>query len=126
MAEEHSEKPDPPELPDYLQEPLERQPVDRLEAVAVYASELAEWKRERNQRETEQRRSEDAVDEAALERLEERKISTEPEEYEDVPASAYVTVKETKPGYRYFYWQWRDGDAWKNEYIGPVEPTEEE
>jgi hypothetical protein len=126
MAEEHSEKPDPPELPDYLQEPLERQPVDRLEAVAVYASELAEWKRERNQRETEQRRSEDAVDEAALERLEEREISTEPKEYEDVPASAYITVKETKPGYRYFYWQWRDGDAWKNEYIGPVEPTEEE
>ena len=40
---------------------------------------------------------------------------------EDVPAGAYVTVKETKPGYKYYYWQWRDGDSWKNEYIGPVE-----
>lgn len=122
----NAEKPSPPELPDYLRDPLERQPADRLETVAVYASELAQWKREQNRTESKQRRDEETVDEETLETLEERDVSTEPEDYDDVPASAYVTVKETKPGYRYFYWQWREGDTWKNEYICPVTSMEEE
>nr|WP_240148953.1 hypothetical protein [Halorubellus sp. JP-L1] len=63
-----------------------------------------------------------AVDGTELEALEARGVSTDPSSYDDVPDDgAYVTVKEPKPGYRYYYWQWRDGDSWKNRYIGPVD-----
>jgi hypothetical protein len=76
--------------------------------------------------EANQRRNEEAVDDEELEDLNERDISTDPTEYEDVPVSgAYITIKETKPGYRYYYWQWRDGDSWENEYIAPVNPKEQ-
>lgn len=55
-----------------------------------------------------------------IEDLEERGFETDPESYEDVPSKAYITIKETKPGYQYYYWQWREGDSWANEYIGPI------
>jgi hypothetical protein len=123
------EKPPAPNLPKYLREPLEKQSPERLETVAAYANELAEWKRRQRQRELEDRRAEDEVDEEELEELEERGISTDPVDYEDVPASgAYITIKTTKQtaekSYRYLYWQWREGDSWKNEYIAPVNPKE--
>lgn len=125
MNEDAPEKPPTPELPKYLRGPLENQAPERLEVVASYATDLAEWKRQQQQKEFERRRDEDEVDEEELEELDEREISTDPEDYEDVPLSgAYITVKETKPGYRYFYWQWREGDSWKNEYIAPVNPRE--
>jgi len=125
MAEDISEKPPAPELPKYLREPLENQSPERLEAVATYAADLAEWKRRQRQQELERRRAEEEVDEEELEKLDERGVSTDPEDYEDVPASgAYITVKTTKEtaekSYRYLYWQWREGDTWKNKYIAPV------
>ena len=124
---EESTKPPGPDLPKYLREPLEKQSSERLEEVASYATELAKWKRQQCQDELERRRAEEEVDEEDLEELEEREISTDPEDYDDVPASgAYITVKTTKQtkdrSYRYFYWQWREGDSWKNEYIAPVNP----
>ncbi|WP_232833857.1 hypothetical protein [Saliphagus sp. LR7] len=55
--------------------------------------------------------------------LRERRISTDPQEYKGVATSgAYITIKETKPGYEYYYWQWREGNSWKNKYIAPVDP----
>jgi hypothetical protein len=126
MAGDSAEKPTPPDLPKYLREPLEKQSPERLESIAKYARELAEWKREQREMEADQRRDEEAVDDEELEDLNERDISTDPTEYEDVPVSgAYITIKETKPGYRYYYWQWRDGDSWENEYIAPVNPKEQ-
>jgi len=123
MNEDVPEKPPAPELPKYLREPLENQSPERLEVVASYAADLAEWKRRQQQEELERRRAEEEVDEEGLEELDEREISTDPAEYEDVPASgAYITVKETKPGYHYYYFQWREDDTWKNEYIAPVNP----
>lgn len=127
MVEDAPGKPPAPDLPKYLREPLENQSPDRLEAVATYARELAEWKREQRATELQRRRAEDAVDEDELEELAEREISTDPADYEGVPASgAYITVKTTKEAgdkaYRYYYWQWREGDSWKNEYIAPVNP----
>ena len=127
MTEDTSGKPPAPDLPKYLHEPLEKQSPERLEAVAMYANELAEWKRNQRQQELERRRAEEEVDEKELEELDEREVSTDPADYEDVPASgAYITVKTTKEtgdkSYRYFYWQWREGNSWKNEYIAPVNP----
>jgi len=125
MAEDGPEKPPAPQLPKYLREPLENQSPERLEAVAAYAADLAEWKRRQREEELERRRAEEEVDEEEVEELDEREISTDPEDYEDVPTSgAYITVKETKPGYHYYYFQWREGDSWKNEYIAPVNPRE--
>ena len=125
MNEEPPAKPPAPDLPKYLREPLKKQSPERLETVAAYATELAEWKRRRRQQELEKRRAEDEVDDEELDELEERGISTDPADYEDVPASgAYITVKETKPSFYYYYWQWREGDSWKNEYIAPVNPKQ--
>ena len=125
MNREFTGEPPPPDLPKYLREPLEKQSPERLETVAGYAQELAEWKRQQRQEELERRRAEEEVDEEQLENLEEREVSTDPADYEDVPtSSAYITVKETKPGYYYYYFQWRDGDTWKNEYIAPVNPRD--
>lgn len=129
MAEDASEKPPAPDLPKYLREPLEKQSPERLEKVATYATELAEWKRRQRQQELERRRAEDEVEDEELEELEDRGISTDPADYEDVPArGAYITIKTTKQTgekrYRYYYFQWREGDTWKNEYIAPVNPRE--
>ena len=130
MTDEPADEPPTPDLPKYLLEPLEKQPPERLETVVSYASELAEWKRQQRQRELDRRRDENEVDEEELEELEDRGISTDPADYEDVPASgAYVTIKTTKQtgerSYRYYYFQWREGDSWKNEYIAPVTPRQD-
>lgn len=129
MPADAPEKPPAPNLPKYLREPLEKQSPERLEVVATYASELAEWKRQQREGELERRRAEEEVGEDQLEELEERDVSTDPTDYDDVPTSgAYITVKTTKQTaqkkYQYFYWQWREGDSWKNEYIAPVDPQE--
>ncbi len=128
MDDDPPEAPTPPDLPKYLREPLERQGPDRLEAVAEYARDLAAWKRDRRRAESRRRRATDAVDDERLERLAERGVSTDPGDYEDVPDGAYVTIKTTKrsggTAYRYFYWQWREGQTWENEYIAPVTPRE--
>ena len=121
------EKPPAPDLPDYLQDPLERQPPETLATVSEYAAALAAWKRDRRVARAEERRASERVGDEGRDALESRGVSTDPDDYEEVPASgAYVTVKETKPGYRYYYWQWREGDSWKNEYIAPVEPEGDE
>jgi hypothetical protein len=116
-------------LPKYILEPLEKQSPERLETLATYANRLAEWKRQGQAREFEERREAEAVDEDELEALEARGFSTNPAEYAEVPSSgAYITVKTTKEtsekSYRYYYWQWREGESWKNEYIAPVTPRE--
>ena len=93
MSKEPSGKPPAPDIPKYLREPLEKQPSERLETVAAYAQELAEWKRQQRQDELKQRRAEEEVDEEQLAELEDRDVSTDPAEYEDVPVSgAYITI----------------------------------
>lgn len=124
MNEDTPEKPSAPDLPKYIREPLESSSPERLDRIASFASGLAAWRREQQQRELEARRAEDEVDEDQVEELEERGLSTDPDDHDDVPSSAYVTVKETKPGYHYYYFQWREGDSWKNEYIAPVNPKQ--
>jgi hypothetical protein len=120
-------EPPEPDLPKYLLEPLQKQSPEKLEDVAEYASELAAWKRQQREAQLEERRAEEEIDEEDREELEERDISTDPADYEDVPSSgAYITIKTTKQTaekeYRYYYWQWREGDSWENEYIAPVNP----
>lgn len=120
-------EPAEPDLPNYLLDPLQKQSPDKLDIVAEYASELAVWKRHQREAELKERRGAEEIGEEDREELEDRDISTDPDDYEDVPASgAYITIKTTKQTaekkYRYYYWQWREGDSWQNEYIAPVNP----
>jgi hypothetical protein len=124
---ESTERPTAPELPQYILDPLDRQSPERLEAIAAYAEGLADWKRSQREEDVTATRAAEEVDEEAIEDLEERGFETDPESYEDVPPKAYITIKETKPGYHYYYyWQWREGDSWANEYIGPVASQSDE
>lgn len=120
------EKPAKPDLPQYVVDDLERQDPGRLDEISAWAAELAEWKRHQADLEAEQRLEEEGIDEEERVELEAREdVSIEPGDYEGVPGGAYITIKETKPGYHYYYWQWRAGpDTWKNEYIGPVDLAE--
>ena len=121
------ERPTPPDVPAYLIDPLERQSPSRLDEVAAYATSLAAWKRQEREDDEDRKRTAESVDEATIERLAGRGVSTAPSDYEGVPTDgAYVTIKETKPGYRYYYWQWRTGDSWENEYIAPVDPDRDD
>jgi hypothetical protein len=125
MDSDQSEKPHPPDLPAYVLDPLENQSADRLETIASYAQDLAAWKRGERERDDQERRKKSKQHKQALA---ERDISTDPTDYdaddETPSAGAYITIKETKPGYLYYYWQWRSGEEWKNRYIAPVSPQE--
>jgi len=125
MADQPADRPVPPDLPAYLLDPLERQSPDRLEHVASYAQTLAAWKRPQDERDTAQRQAAEAISDDERADLDDRGISTDPAEYEAVPRGAYITIKTTKRtsdrAYRYYYWQWREGESWENEYIGPVD-----
>jgi hypothetical protein len=126
MDNEESEKPHASELPAYVLDPLDNQSPDQLETIAAYATELAAWKRGEREHEQRERRKQSKQHKQALE---ERDFSTDPTDYDDPgdetpPSGAYVTIKETKPGYQYYYWQWREGETWKNRYIAPVSPDE--
>ncbi|WP_239643389.1 hypothetical protein [Natronococcus jeotgali] len=101
-----TEKPEPPNLPKTLREPLARQPPDRLDQVSAYADQLARWKRTEREREATETRKRDSISEDEQTDLEERGISIDPTDYEGVATSgAYITIKETKPGYKYYYWR---------------------
>jgi len=50
----------------------------------------------------------------------------DPRSFDDVPLSASVTVKETYDGYKYYYWQWRDGDTIRSKYIQPADDYQPE
>jgi hypothetical protein len=117
-----TERPHAPNLPGNLRDAVDGLSVEELEDLADYAQALADWERNRLPASPDTS-PEDAVDDDVVEDLEEQGVSMDTDDYDDVPASgAYITVKEPKPGYRYYYWQWRDGDTWKNEYIAPVNP----
>jgi hypothetical protein len=121
-----TERPHAPNLPGNLRDAVDGLSVEELEDLADYAQALADWERNRLPASPDTS-PEDAVDDDVVEDLEEQGVSIDPDDYDDVPASgAYITVKTTKvengKKYNYYYWQWREGDTWKNEYIAPVNP----
>lgn len=115
------EAPPTPDLPNYIVEAIENQGPERLETIVSWASKLLAHKRTVALLEEEYRK---AKKEQYREALAERGLSTDPADYEGVPAKAYLTAKETSPGSRYLYWQWRDGDSVKSKYVAPVNPAE--
>ena len=102
---------EPPTPPDGLRRALiyrlKRQSPEDLRRIAEYATALAEHQ------ERESRLSERNDEEAEHD-------GPELAPPEGVPSKATVTTKTINDN-RYYYWQWREGDKIKSQYIGPVD-----
>lgn len=113
-------EPTPPEdAPKYVAEGLEKQDPVTLRNLSRYAEELANYKRQEIERELE-----DAADVDEDEVPEEWDTDEWEETLEDAdaPSGAGITTK-TIDGRGYYYYQWREGDKIKSEYLAPVSPS---
>lgn len=117
------DRPAPPrDAPQDIIDRLQQQPPDRLEAIASYAEQLATVKR-----------AAETESDGAVEPGDRVSFADAPDEWSadawndvtddcSAPPRASVTVKEID-GRSYYYYQWREGDAVKSEYIAPVNPA---
>lgn len=97
-------------VPKYIQQGLEKQDPETLREIANRATALANEK----EAELEVELSEREVDDGELpEEIREQ----EPDE---APSKAGITIKTINDN-RYYYYQWREGDQIKSEYIAPVD-----
>ncbi|ELY55575.1 hypothetical protein C491_15412 [Natronococcus amylolyticus DSM 10524] len=91
--------------PQYILEGLEKQSPETLREIAQIATEMAEKKERQLEAE-----------------LEDEKVADRPKDLDrdDAPISATLTTKKIN-GNQYYYWQWREGEKIKSEYIRPVD-----
>jgi len=116
-----SQLPDPPtDTPKYLREGLQKQSPEMLRSIATYASNLADLKEQALQEE---------LDAKAVEVNEDKTPDGwECDEWDEqlkdsnAPPRATLTTK-TIDDREYYYYQWRDGDKIKSEYVAPVNPS---
>lgn len=120
-----------------LQEVLDGCPPGELERVADYVEQLAAYRGAGSPEEAidvdsgndsgsdgacdsdDTRGSDDARSSEADEVPDDAPEEIPDEIPDDVPAKATRTVKTINDN-RYYYWQWREGDAIKSKYIGPA------
>lgn len=108
----------PVDAPKYIVEGFQKQDPELLEKLATYAEELAAEK---------SKQIEDQIEEDSVE-LNDPPEGWEREQWEntlsdtEAPKKACVTKKDIN-GREYYYYQWRDGDSIKSEYIAPVNPS---
>lgn len=104
-----SYQPDPPEsLPKYLAEGLQKQSPTTLREIEKYARQLAEYA---------EREAEKQLEERVIDQEEEKGVvDTIPD---TIPSKACITIKTINEN-RYYYWQWREGEKIKSQYIKPV------
>jgi|AntRauTorcE11898_2_1112593.scaffolds.fasta_scaffold03449_4 hypothetical protein len=114
-------KPTPDDaIPDEISDRLEDQPRVVLRAVADYAIALADARGD-DAASGEGDGNETAGTSQDGESDTEESVVVEDGDLPDgVPGKASITVKEINEN-RYYYWQWRDGDAVKSKYHGPVD-----
>lgn len=103
----------PASIPKYIRDGLEKQDEQTLRDIAEYAGALAEFRQAET---TEEEAAEDTVEETDA-------VSDEELDRRDAPARATRVTKEINEN-RYYYWQWREGEKIKSEYIGPVKDSE--
>lgn len=97
----------PDDIAQYIVDGLNRQGAESLRQIAAYAEALADWKEAQ------------AADEIEDEEIVREDSEDDPDRPDDVPAKAYVVVKEINNN-RYYYYQWRSGDQVKSKYKAPV------
>jgi hypothetical protein len=92
--------------PKYILEGLKKQSLETLREITQIATEMADEKERQLEAE-----------------LEEQEVADRPKDLDrdDAPSSATLTTKKIS-GNQYYYWQWREGDEIKSEYIRPVDP----
>lgn len=105
------DRPEPPDVPQYLIDGLDRQHPEKLQAIASYADSLAAWRINDEEPEAENESEQSSM-------VEESKIPPDA-----VPSKATIVTKEIN-GNRYKYWQWRDGEHVRSKYEGPVVGSE--
>ncbi len=116
-----SQLPDPPtDTPKYLREGLQKQSPEMLRSIATYASALADSK-ERALQEELDAQAVDVDDETTPDGWDADEWDEQLED-SDVPARATLTTK-TIDDRKYYYYQWREGDKIKSEYVAPVNPS---
>ncbi|WP_267644123.1 hypothetical protein [Haloarchaeobius amylolyticus] len=93
----------PPEVPAGIIDTLDDSSAEKLQCIASYAEELAEYK------EREAHLAEEAAENERRDDLP-----------DDVPSKATITIKEINDN-RYYYWQWREGEKIRSKYKGPVD-----
>ncbi|XGI84729.1 hypothetical protein ACEU6E_10455 (plasmid) [Halorutilales archaeon Cl-col2-1] len=108
--------PAPSNVPKYVRKGVNSQDANTLRDLSKWAEELAEWKENRELSEDEI--AGDVVEQDVPDDWDE-------DEWEDLvddldaPAKATLTVK-TIEGSDYYYYQWREGEKIKSEYVAPV------
>lgn len=101
----------PASLPNEIVEAFEEASSDDLRDAAQYAEALAEHQEREKRLEEADDQESDPEQEAA-------------DQPDGVPSRASITTKDIS-GNQYKYWQWREGDTVKSEYIGPVDENSE-
>lgn len=112
------EPPAPDDAPKYVREGLEKQDPDTLRDLAHYARALADYKEADAERQLEEQAAD--VDDVPEEW--DADEWNETVEKADAPKRATLTTKEID-GRSYFYYQWREDDSIKSEYLAPVTPS---
>lgn len=107
MTEEPPQVPET--IPKYIRKGMEKQDEQTLRDIADYAGALAEFRQAGT---GEEKVVEDAGEEVETDHDEEFGRC-------DAPSRATRVIKEINEN-RYYYWQWREGEKIKSEYIGPV------
>ncbi|SIR75490.1 hypothetical protein SAMN05421858_3638 [Haladaptatus litoreus] len=124
-------KPQPSDLlPKYIVEGLQKQDSETLRAVADYAQELRVYRAAQAETDRETavgtHHSEQATANELVARAQSKGISDDSADWnaiveKGVPAKASIVTK-TISDNQYYYFQWREGDRIKSEYIAPVSP----
>ncbi|MFB9808495.1 hypothetical protein ACFFQF_29200 [Haladaptatus pallidirubidus] len=124
-------KPQPSDLlPKYLVEGLQKQDSETLQAIAHYAQELRVYRAARAEAERTAAANTHQIEQATAEELAAKAHAKGiPEDIADwstifekgVPAKASI-VRKTINDNEYYYFQWREGDRIRSEYLAPVSP----
>ncbi|WP_227378590.1 hypothetical protein [Haladaptatus halobius] len=123
----------PASLPKYLAEGLQKQDSETLKDVQEYATELRLY--QAAQTGLDRPKAGDTTDNSAdvaniadelLIKVRENEISEEVADWDEivekgVPARATLTTKTINDN-QYYYFQWREGEQVKSQYVAPVTP----
>ena len=101
-----------PDVPEHIEAVLQAQEPEVLREVARRAQEIADAKIVQELAEPEDKKP-----------LDEHEDELDEYDRDEAPAGATLTTKEINDN-RYYYWQWREGDKVKSEYVKPVNPDE--
>ncbi|WP_266082998.1 hypothetical protein [Haladaptatus caseinilyticus] len=126
-------KPTPSDLlPKYIIEGLQKQDSETLRAAANYAQDLRVYRAARAEddrtgavdiHQIEQTTADDLAAKAHAKGIPEDVADWTTILEKGVPAKASIVTK-TINDYQYYYFQWREGDTIKSEYLAPVSPKQ--